>query len=281
MGVLKVLEREKIPIDYIAGSSIGAVVAAFYAIGTSIPEMERIASKMRLWRSFYLADVSIFPWRGLIKGKRILRFLKKYLKDTTFEETKVPLLMVGTNIHERRSRVMNSGSIVQALRASIAIPGIFQSVRYGQELIIDGGVLDPLPIRPLLDAGVDKIIAVDVLPTPGEIQERKRYQERLQMAEKVLLARKNKAFQAMVRLRKWVSKAFLPNFIDTVINSMQAMEHEIVDTLATDADVLIRPSTPHISWVEFNRSKELIQKGEESAEAMVDQLHALVKQQSV
>ena len=236
---------------------------------------------MNRWRAAYLTDVDFFPWRGLVRGKRIMRFLKKYLKDITFEETKVPLILSGTNISDRTLHLMNSGPILKALRASISIPGIFQAVRIKDQVIVDGGVLDPLPIRPLLDSGVDKIIAVDVLPSPADIQERKRFEARLRKTREVMVARKNFLVRGLYRFQKWMGRAFLPNFIDILINSMQAMEHEIVDSVSSEADVLIRPSMPHVSWVEFHRSKELIQKGEEAAEAMVDELHTLVKQQNI
>ena len=281
LGVLKVLEREKIPIDCIAGSSMGAVVGAFYAVGTPVEEMVKIAAALNRRRFFYLTDIDFFPWRGLVKGRRITKYLKKYLKDTTFEETKTPLILTGTNISRRTSDVMNSGSILKALRASISIPGIFHPVKSQKDVIVDGGILDPLPIRPMLDMGVDKIIAVDVLPTPEDIQEKRHFQMRLEMTRDNLVARKNAFVRGTYRMRKWFNKMLQPNFIDVVMNSMQAMEHEIVDSLASEADVLIRPSSPHISWVEFHRHEELIQLGEEAAEAMTDELHALVKQQSI
>ncbi len=279
VGVLKVLERENIPIDYISGSSMGGLIASLYAIGWSPEYIEEITGKMGIMKWISLADFSLLPWRGLIVGNRIMKFLRQYLKDTTFEQTKIPLILVAANIHDRIVRVIKSGSISDALRASIAIPGIFQPVRMNGEILIDGGVLDPLPISCLIEEGVDKIIAIDVLPTPADIAEKKRHDDRIDRMRKAIVTKKNIFIRCMWAIRERAKRAVIPNSIDIIVNSMQAMEHEIACTVAADADVVIRPSIPHIGWVEFHRSKELIRLGEEAAEAAIDELRAIVNQQ--
>ncbi len=280
IGVLKVIEREKIPIDFVAGSSMGALVASFYAIGKSAMEMEEIAGSMTPARLAALADIDFLPVKGLIKGRRLSRYLNRELKGMTFEEAKVPLIIVGANIHDRRVRIMRSGLISEALRASIAIPGIIRPVKIDGETLIDGGILDPLPVRPLQEAGVNKIIAVDVLPTPSDIRERRRFLQLLEQTRDSMVAKKNFLSRGAYWARKRLKRSFDSFFIDIVVNSVQAMEHEIANATATDADVLIRPSVPQIHWAEFHRAKELIIKGEEAAQTMVPELHALVKQQN-
>jgi NTE family protein len=281
IGVLKVLEREKIPIDMIAGSSMGALVASFYAIGKSSEEMEAIAAAMSPAKLAALADISIFPIKGLIKGHRLARYLSRELGHATFEQTRTPLIIVGANIHDRRIRSINSGPIIEALMASIAIPGIIRPVKIDGETLIDGGILDPLPVRPLQEAGVDKIIAVDVLPTPEDIRERRRFLQLLGQTRDSMVAKKNILTRSAYWAKKKFVGAFDSFFVDIVVNSMQAMEHEIANATASDADVLIRPSVPQIHWAEFHRSKELIIKGEEAAQAMIPELRALVKQQNL
>lgn len=281
IGVLRVLEREKIPIDYISGSSMGALIAAFYATGLSPDDMQKVAEdEMSIAKLLALADVSVIPLRGLIKGKRIEGLLKRYLKEARFEDARIPLLIVGASIQDRAIRVMNTGSILDAVRASIAIPGIFYPVRQGDEVLIDGGVLDPLPIRPLQDQGVHKIIAVDVLPTPDDIMLQHRHASRLRATRDALVAKKGIFPRLLHRARKALGRILMPNFIDIVVNSMQAMEHVIADSASSDADVLIRPSMPLIHWVEFHRAKELIRKGEEAAEFALEDIRNLLKHQN-
>lgn len=281
IGVLKVLDRENIPIDYISGSSMGALVASYAAAGFSIKTMMEIVEELNLWKLASLADIDLFPLRGLIVGKRLVKFFDKHLQDLQFENTKIPLIIVGTDVHNRMVRVIKSGSIVTALRASIAIPGIFHPVAVDGNILTDGGVLDPLPIRPLIDSGVDKIIAVDVLPTPKDVAEQNRFRQKLMYKKDAAMAEKNVFVRTGYKIQKKIASALTPNFIDIVVNSMQAMEHEIANSVAGDADVLIRPSMPHINWIEFHRAKELVQKGEEAAELMLDDLKALVAQQNI
>lgn len=281
IGVIKVLEREKIPIDLVSGSSMGALIASFYAIGKSALEMGEIAAAMTPTRLAALADIDFLPIKGLLKGRRIEKYLARELKGMTFEQAVVPLIIVGANIHDRRVRVIRSGSITDALRASIAIPGIIRPFNIGGETLIDGGILDPLPIRPLQEAGVDKIIAVDVLPTPSDIRERRRFLQLLGQTRDSMVAKKGVFRRGAYWVQKKAKSAFDSFFIDIVVNSVQAMEHEIANATAADADVLIRPSVPQIHWAEFHRAKELIIKGEEAAQAMVPELRALVKQQNL
>jgi len=281
IGVIKVLEREKIPIDFVSGSSMGALVASFYAIGKTSMEMEEIAAAMTPAKLAALADIDFLPMKGLIKGRRLTRYLARELKGMTFEEALIPLIIVGANINDRRVRSIRSGPIVDALRASIAIPGIIRPYKIDGEMLIDGGILDPLPIRPLQEAGVDKIIAVDVLPTPADIRERRRFLQLLEQTRDSMVAKKNFMSRGAYWVRKRIKKSFDSFFIDIVVSSVQAMEHEIANATAADADVLIRPSVPQIHWAEFHRAKELIIKGEEAAQAMVPELHALVKQQNL
>lgn len=243
--------------------------------------MEEIAAAMTPGKLAALADIDFLPIKGLLKGRRIGKYLARELKDMTFEQAVVPLIIVGANIHDRRVRVIRSGSITDALRASIAIPGIIRPFNIGGETLIDGGILDPLPIRPLQEAGVDKIIAVDVLPTPSDIRERRRFLQLLGQTRDSMVAKKGVFRRGAYWVQKKAKRAFDSFFIDIVVNSVQAMEHEIANATAADADVLIRPSVPQIHWAEFHRAKELIIKGEEAAQAMVPELHALVKQQNL
>ncbi len=280
IGVIKVLERERIPIDFIAGSSIGALVAAFYAAGKSASEMEAIAGKINRFRWLSLVDFSPMPVRGIIRGREIYKFIQSYLRDISFEDTKIPLYIIATNLTAREEWVMNSGSLVQALRASVAIPGIFDPVIVKGEVIIDGGVINPLPVRPLIEAGVNKIIAVDVLPTAEDILERRRYQEVLKKKRDEVIRSRPWIIRALYSVPRFLGRCLTPNLPDIIINSMQMMEHEIAEGAGADADVLIRPSLPLAHWFEFHRSKTFIRRGEEAAEAALEEVRALVRQQN-
>jgi predicted acylesterase/phospholipase RssA/CRP-like cAMP-binding protein len=280
IGILKVLEREKIPIDYIAGSSMGALIGAFYATGKKAAELEKIASKFNMVTMISRIDLSIPPIRGFITGNRILGFLKRYLKDATFEDTRIPLLVVGTNLDNRSEVVISTGDILSALRASISIPGVFHPVKRYGDTLVDGGVINPLPVRTLTDIGVNKIIAVDVLPTTHDILTKRRYSDELDRRMRAIIRRRNPLIQSLYHFRQFLRKLFVPNLVDIIVNSMQVMEHEIANSVASEADVLIRPNMPLLNWIDFHKSQEIIKCGEVAADSMTEELHTLVRQQN-
>ena len=281
IGVLKVLERERIPIDCISGSSMGALIAAFYATGRTPLEMESIALRLGKFGLLSKVDFDFLLVRGFIKGKRFQKFFDSYLKDATFEQTRIPLIIVAASILSRKEVILNSGFISTAIRASVAIPGIFHPVQMDGDVIVDGGIIDPLPIRPLADIGANKIIAVDVLPTSNDVLEKRRHMDEVRRRMDAKMKNRNSFIRALYELRKMTGRILSPNIVDVIVNSMQTMEHEIADSLAAEADICIRPSMPLSSWVDFHKSKEIIRQGEAAAEARVDELRALVKQQTV
>jgi len=281
IGVLKVLERERIPVDMIAGSSMGALIAAFYATGRSAADCEAIALKMNKLNLSSKIDMSFLPIRGLIKGRRFEKYFEEYLHEATFENTKIPLTIVSMSLNSRREIIMQNGLISQAVRASVAIPGVFHPMVIDGDTLVDGGIIDPLPIRPLAEMGANKIIAVDVLPTSADVLEKRRWKDELEKRMDAKMKNKNIFARTAYNTRKAMQEALSPNMLDIIVNSIQTMEHEMAEALSAEADILIRPSMPLSNWTEFHKAKEIIEQGERAAEAKVEELKALVKQQSL
>jgi NTE family protein len=282
IGVLKVLERERIPIDIVAGSSIGALVGSLYAVGKGVAELEKAALEINsLLRLSQLADISFYPVRGLLNGKRVIRHFRSHLGNKTFDDCRIPLKIMGVNLSTRQRIVFESGLIAEAVRASIAIPAIFKPVFRKGETIIDGGILSPLPVGALQQAGANKIIAVNVFPTAKDTLERKIMLEEAAEKEAALMRQKNFVARGFFRLRKWIGRRFFPNFFDIIMNTIQTMETEISEVEGEGADVLLRPVIPDASWVEFYKPQIFIRRGEEEAEKMLPKIKALVSQQNV
>jgi NTE family protein len=279
IGVLKVLERERIPIDCLAGSSMGALIAGFYATGRSAVALEEIASRMGKFALLSKVDFDFVPVRGLIRGHRFLRFFESFFRDMTFEEAKIPLIITAMSLLSRKEILFNSGLIATAIRASISIPGIFHPVALGGDILVDGGIIDPLPIRPLADLGANKIIAVDVLPTSSDVLEKRSHMEERERRLDAKIRNRMLLVRALHQAGKLWQKIFDPNVVDIIVNTMQTMEHELAEGAAAEADICIRPSMPLFNWVEFHRSKEIIRQGELAAEAQLEDIKALVRQQ--
>ncbi len=162
IGVLRVLEREGIPVDYLAGTSMGGVIAAGYAAGMSSADLEReslaITQKRHMVR---LADPGL-PNGGLIRGERVLAFFKKEFGDKTFAELNLPLAVVTVDLNSHQEVVLREGPVASALRATTSLPGLFKPVEINGMRLVDGGVLNNLPVDVVNKMGAELIIAVDI-----------------------------------------------------------------------------------------------------------------------
>ena len=278
IGVFKVLEREKIPIDVVAGSSIGALIGAFWTSGITAQQLEEVAMIFKgRWQTFRLfaEDIVFVPKFGFITGRRVVRLLRHYLGDRTFRDLEIPLRIVACDYAHRQLAVFDEGSVVDAVRASISIPAIFVPYHVRGRDMIDGGILDPVPVDVLLSLGVTKIIAVNTLPSPEDIH--RRYEE---------LAAEQAAREAATtgRWQKWwrrvghrLAAAVEPKIIDVIMHSMQAMEYILAEHGCQQADVALHPTIPRVSWYEFYSVSALIRRGEEEAERFLPQIKQLVQ----
>jgi NTE family protein len=164
IGVLKVLARERIPVDFLAGTSMGSVIGAGYASGLSEQDMEAEALRMAsLPRLLDLVDRKL-PRRGLLSGERIHAYFAKHLGSaTTFDDLRIPLALVAVDIISGREVVLRQGLVADAVRASVAIPGLMAPMEMDGYCLIDGGLLNNLPVDVVRQAGAEVVIAVDVV----------------------------------------------------------------------------------------------------------------------
>ena len=156
IGVFKVLEEEQIPIDFIAGTSVGSVIGAAYASGISAKELEEIAALVR-FKDFSRWTFSRF---GLFSNDKMSIFLHKVLRCKTFEELRIPMAVAATDIITGEPAVFTSGDLVDPVRASCAYPGMFQPVRIEGRLLVDGLLAHAVPAKPLRDMGAERVISV-------------------------------------------------------------------------------------------------------------------------
>ena len=156
IGVLKVLEQEKIPIDFIAGTSVGSVIGAAYASGVCAKEMEEIAAIVR-FKDFSRLTFSRF---GLFSNDKMALFLGKSLRCKTFEELRIPLAVTATDIVTGEAAVFTSGPLIDPVRASCAYPGMFLPVNINGRLLVDGLLAHGVPATPLRDMGADRVLSI-------------------------------------------------------------------------------------------------------------------------
>lgn len=156
IGILKVLEEEGIPVDMVAGTSVGAVIGAAYCSGISGKELEEVAGLVR-FNSIARYTLSRY---GICSNDRLGRFLTKILKVSTFEQLKTPLAVTATEFATGHGEVFCSGSLIDPVRASCAYPGMFLPVNVNGKLLVDGMLAYPVPTVPLREMGADRVIGV-------------------------------------------------------------------------------------------------------------------------
>ena len=162
LGVLKVLEKENIKIDYLVGVSMGSLIAAYYALGLNLEKLEAEAIKMTRTRAIRkLLDLSD-PRKSIIRGQKIKKYIEELIGDSSFSDIKIPLQIIATNLSNGAEVILSQGNLIQAIQASISVPGILAPVKINNKYLVDGGVIDPTPIDIPKRMGADIIIGVDL-----------------------------------------------------------------------------------------------------------------------
>lgn len=158
LGVLEVLEREGVPIHFIAGSSIGALVGGLYSCGLDIRRLSQLAVNLN-WE--HLTDLAI-PKKGLVRGKKILELLMLLTRGKEFSELEIPFAAIACDLQRGEEVVIEEGILAHAIRASISIPGIYVPYEFQGRLLVDGAVLNSVPANVVKEKGMDLTIAIDV-----------------------------------------------------------------------------------------------------------------------
>lgn len=239
VGVLAVLQKEGIPIDMIAGTSAGAIAGALYAHSADTEQMIKQAAELGWKKIAPLIDPSL-PKTGLMKGKKIKNLLASYIGgNIKFSDLKIPFACVATDIDTGEEVVIDRGSVPEAIRASISVPAIFTVVKRGDRYLVDGGLVNPVPVSVVKRMGADFIIAVNVMP---EVTDR---------TEKM-----NKE----------------PNIFQIIMQSIYITTYSLVQSSVEDADTVIEPDVANIGAGDFQKAQELILRGEQAAQSAIPEI---------
>lgn len=234
VGVIRVLEREKIPIDFIVGTSVGSLVAAIYADKKNSFELEWIAFALEERDLFDYTFIS--PTQGFVRGERLEDFIVKKLSAKEIQQLKMPFAAVATDIQDGEVVVLQSGSLARAVRASSAIPGMFIPVRHQGKLLVDGGVLNNVPVDVARKMGAEVVIAVD--------------------------------------LDGGKKSAAVSNIFDAIAQTLYFMAAENAEAKLKQADIVVRPKVSDVALLDFSRKKELLTLGIEAAEQALPAIRA-------
>jgi len=167
IGVLRALEEAGLQPDYLTGTSMGGVIAAGYAAGLSPADMEQIALEFGTVRKLWgLADPTL-PRRGLFQGERLLAFFEQILRGRTFTDLRIPLTLVAVDLNSGKEIHLREGSVAEAVRATVSVPGLLAPVEHNGQRLVDGGLLNNMPVDVARQMGADVTLAVDVYSSNG------------------------------------------------------------------------------------------------------------------
>lgn len=269
IGVIQVLEEEHVPVAAIAGSSMGAYIGALWAAGISGAQLEELAREIKDRRTLIsLLDFVVPPSEGLIRGNKIRKHLERSLKSVNFEELKMPLLVVATDLDSMAPVVFEKGNVAAAVHASSAMPGVCAPVRLNGRRFTDGGASEPLPVTLLKQRyNLDRILAVSVVPTPDEIENCR--------ASDVggALQPTHNPFRYLWRK---VNLMAYGNIADTFRRALLASQIQVTAKEAMKADVLVHPFFCEAAWYDYENFDRYIKAGREAARAALPEIRALV-----
>jgi NTE family protein len=268
IGVIQVLEENGIEIDAVSGASMGAYVGAVWAYGHDGVACEKIARGLESrWGLLHLVDPVIPPRQGFLRTGRVGRRLRRAIGDTRFIELARPLRVVATDFETLDRVVFSSGEVASAVEASIAIPGICVPYRWQGRMLIDGGIADPLPVDVLSEMGVERIIAVNTIPTPEHI--------RMCMecsAVEPASTRQRHGLRAF--LNKHLNYFAHGNLCDILMRANFGGQMRVAEQAGHIADIVLRPWACDARWHDFTNPGKYIALGRKVAQ---EQLPAMKK----
>lgn len=271
IGAIKALEEAGIQIDYIAGSSMGALIGAAYASGIPIDTLEKIVTNTDL-NFAKLFDPRLFQ-PGLIKGNKVKKFLYTLYGDKNIEDLPIPFAATATDIKTGKLYVINKGSLAEAVRASISVPIVFTPLQYKEAFLVDGGVVNPVPIDVVREMGAEHIIAVlvifsDLLSDEKEfIEITDPDRERMKLSTTDNLSRKISEF-LKISENKTEDTIFVgdsePPQITRMLENTVRIAQDAIAQLQIELykpDLVIEPDVSNINLYEFNRAEDIIEIG--------------------
>jgi NTE family protein len=240
IGVIRALEQEKIPVDMIVGTSVGSLIGAIYAYDANSFDLE--------WTAFTLEKDDLFDYglltaitgMGAAKGDKLEAFVKNKVPVQNIENLKIPFAAVATDLNRGTQVVLDRGPVAKAVRASSAIPGVFNPVDYQGKLLVDGGVIDNIPVSVARERGADIVIAVDISEN--------------------------------------VTNFNITNLVDVMLQAVNIMAAENAKHQRKEADVLISPAVGNVGMLDFSQKKRCMQAGIEAAQKAMPEIKEKIEQ---
>lgn len=271
IGVLRAIVDAGLPVDAVAGTSMGAFVGAIFAAG----QLERLEAEFSEfdWGSIASLLDPAFPRSGLMHGRKIGEFMRAHVHTANVEDLPIPFRALATDIANGQPVAIAAGDLIEAVRASIAVPGIFTPVRSQGRVLVDGGLVNPVPVSAARAMGVDVVIAVDL--NHDIVLERAARVEPVIAGNGSLAHAATHALAGLASLESpvfkqflaWLNREPLPGIFDVLLASIYIMQARITqETLQRDPpEILIQPPLGAVRFMAFDRASEIVEIGYRSA----------------
>lgn len=246
LGVIKALVRHGIPIDYIAGSSVGALMGGMYDALKDIDKLEEIMGGLG-YRDLVKVFSDPYSSSGILRGEKMMAFLRGYVGDQKIEELEIPFGAVTTDLKTGKMVVLDKGDLVEGIRASMSVPLIFEPVKHGEKLLVDGGISAPVPVRVVKEMGAEVVIGVNLYGHAFPIED-------------------------------WEDSKL--GRMEVVKLSYHLVLHQLAKRDVEKVDLVIEPKVIERGINFFSkivRNKEAIRKGEEAVEEMIGEIKKLIE----
>ena len=240
VGVIRALEQEKIPIDMVVGTSVGGLIGAIYAADANSFNLEWTAFQLEKEDLFDFGIMNAVVGMGFAKGDKLEAWVKNHIKIALIENMKIPFAAVATDLNWGQEVVLDKGSVARAIRASAAIPGVFQPVLHQGKILVDGGVTDNIPISVAKAKGADIVIAVDISANIGNTN--------------------------------------ITNLVGVTLQATNIMFARNVEHSKKDADVLITPlGIGDVGMLDFTQKKRCMQAGIEATQKAMPSIRKAIE----
>lgn len=240
VGVIRALEQEKIPVDMVVGTSVGSLIGAIYASDLNSFELEWTAFALDKDSLFDFGILSAFTGMGVAKGEKLEQFIHAKIAAPNVENMKLPFAAVATDLNRGARVVLDHGPVAKVVHASSAIPGVFEPVEFQGKMLVDGGVMDNIPIDVARERGADFVIAVDISEN--------------------------------------VTNFNITNLVDVTIQAVNIMFNENVKNKKKDADVLISPAVGDVAMLDFTQKKRCMQAGIDATEKAIPEIRKRIEE---
>lgn len=282
VGVLEVLEKLGVKLQAVAGTSMGAIIGSFYCSGITLEEIKSYIRSMN-WKSFLLFSDLALSQTGIINGRRIENLLRKFLGNKTFSDCRIPFCCVAADLVKREKVILSEGKLLDAVRASISIPGFFSAVYMGNRILVDGGIVEPLPTQSVKTMDINFVIASSIRlerdrekyaklllenkSNSGPVEESQLYESKYNSETGKQKFSNLKKVPGLKRQR--AMRLSVNNVLDTSFN---IMHREMTKNSLKIADLVIEPEVGDFGFFDLIHGSQIIQRGTEAAQEKIPEI---------